>query len=109
MKPRRGEVWLVDLGVAADIPAIVVSVPTEDADRALVTIVSHTSSPRHSRFEASVSVPFLGAGAFDAQTLGTIPHERLVRPLGMLGGSQFAIVERAVRLWLGLPTASAEA
>ena len=108
MKPRRGEVWLVDLGMATDVPAVVVSIQTEDADRALVTIVSHTTSPRHSRFEASVSVPFLGPGAFDVQALGTVPHERLVRQLGTLGGAQLSIVERALRLWLGLPAASSE-
>jgi hypothetical protein len=36
--PRRGEVWLVDLGMAAKVrPAVVISVPAEDVDRALVT------------------------------------------------------------------------
>ena len=31
---RRGEVWLVDLGLAAKTrPAVVLSVPTEDQDR----------------------------------------------------------------------------
>lgn len=60
---RRGEVWLVDLGMAAQArPALVISVPAEDIDRALVTLVPHTTSPRQSRFEAAVSVPFLQAG-----------------------------------------------
>jgi mRNA interferase MazF len=54
--PRRGEVWLVDLGMAAKVrPALVISVPASDADRALVTLVPHTTSPRQSRFEPSVS------------------------------------------------------
>lgn len=66
--PRRGEVWLVDLGMAAKVrPALVLSQPAEDVDRALVTVVPHTTSVRHSRFEASVPVPFLRPGAFDAQ------------------------------------------
>lgn len=48
--PRRGEVWLVDLGMAAKVrPALVISIPAEDADRALVTLVPHTMSPRQSR------------------------------------------------------------
>src|SRR6266851_1073650 len=56
--PRRGEVWLVDLGMAAKVrPAVVISVPADDTDRALVTLVPHTTSPRQSRFEVSVSVP----------------------------------------------------
>lgn len=100
---RRGEVWLVDLGMAAKVrPAVVVSVPAGDADRALVTIVPHTTSPRQTRFEAPVPVPFLKAGVFDAQNLVTIPHAKLVRSLGTLSKTQFAIVERAMCLWLGL-------
>src|SRR5580765_807968 len=110
MTPRRGEVWIVDLGMAARVrPAVVIGVSAEDVDRALVTLVPHTTSPRHSRFEASVSVPFLRAGVFDAQSLITIPHARLIRQVGTLGGAQLAVVERAVRLWLGLPAASSEA
>lgn len=103
--PRRGEVWLVDLGMTAKVrPALVVSVPAEDQDRALVTLVPHTTSPRQSRFEASVSVPFLRAGVFDAQNLITIPHAKLIRSLGALSTAQFAIVERALRVWLGIVT-----
>jgi len=102
--PRRGEVWLVDLGMAAKVrPALVISVPAGDTDRALVTLVPHTTSPRQSRFEASVSVPFLRPGVFDAQNIVTVPHAKLLRSLGTLGTAQLAVVERAVGLWLGLP------
>jgi mRNA interferase MazF len=90
-------------------PAVVISVPAEDIDRALVTLVPHTTSTRQSRFEAAVSVPFLRPGVFDAQNLVTIPHAKLVRPLGKLSGAQLAPVERAVRLWLGLPSTNPEA
>lgn len=101
--PQRGEVWLVDLGLAAKVrPALVISIPADDADRALVTLVPHTTSARGSRFEATVSVPFLRAGAFDAQNLVTIPHAKLIRTLGKLSGTQLAVVERATALWLGL-------
>ena len=110
MNPRRGEVWLVDLGMAAKVrPALVISVPADDIDRALVTVVPHTTSPRQSRFEAAVSVPFLRAGVFDAQNLITSPHAKLIRVLGKLGTAQPMVVERAVALWLGLPTTSSEA
>ncbi|HVB39389.1 MAG TPA: type II toxin-antitoxin system PemK/MazF family toxin [Terriglobales bacterium] len=83
-------------------PALVISVPAHDQDRALVTLVPHTTSPRQSRFEAPVSVPFLRAGVFDAQNLITIPHAKLIRSLGVLSSAQFATVERAVQLWLGI-------
>ena len=101
--PQRGEVWLVDLGLAAKVrPALVMSIPAEDVDRALVTMVPHTTSARASRFEAAVSVPFLRAGVFDAQNLVTIPHAKLIRMLGKLSAAQLAVVERAMVIWLGL-------
>jgi len=44
--PQRGEVWLVDLGMAAKVrPALAISVPVEDIDRALVTLVPHNHEP----------------------------------------------------------------
>ena len=88
---------------------VVISVPADDTDRALVTLVPHTTSPRQSRFEVSVSVPFLRTGVFDAQNLVTIPHAKLVRMLGELGAVQLSAVERAVCLWFGLPSPSSEA
>lgn len=58
--PKRGEVWLVDLGLAAKVrPCLICSVPFEDEDRALVNVLPHTTSPRGSRFEVNVNVPFL--------------------------------------------------
>lgn len=100
--PQRGEVWLVDLGLAARFrPAVVMSIPASDVDRALVTIVPHTTSARGSRFEATVSVPFPGAGVFDAQNVVTIPHAKLIRNLGKLAAAQLAAVERAMAVWLG--------
>ncbi len=37
--PQRGEVWIVDLGMAAKVrPALVLSIPVDDIDRALVTV-----------------------------------------------------------------------
>ncbi len=90
--PRQGEVWLVDVGMAAKVrPA-----------------VPHTTSPRQSRFEASASVPFLRPRVFDAQNLITIPHAKLIRSLGVLGSSRLATVERAVRLWLGIQATTPE-
>ena len=89
--PQRGEVWLVDLGLAAKVrPALVLSIPAVDIDRALATIVPHTTGVRGTRFEAAVSVPFLRAGAFDAQNLVTIPYAKLIRALGTLSASQLA-------------------
>jgi mRNA interferase MazF len=101
--PERGEVWIVDLGLAAKVrPAVVLSVPPGDLDRALVTVVPHTTSLRGSAFEVVVPARFLSAGAFVAQSLVTIPLVKLVRPLGRLQAVQLAQVETAVRRWLGM-------
>jgi mRNA interferase MazF len=101
--PPRGEVWLVDLGMAAKVrPCLVVSVAVEESDRALVTLVPHTTSMRGSRFEVDVPVKFLRSGAFDAQGLVTVPIAWLIRRLGSLSHEQLGHVEAGVRLWLGL-------
>ena len=48
---KRGEVWLVDLGYAAKArPCLVFSIAAEDTDRALTTVVPHTTSVRGTRF-----------------------------------------------------------
>jgi mRNA interferase MazF len=99
----RGEVWQVDLGLAAKVrPAVILSRLAGDNDRALVTLVPHTTAIRGSVYEVAVRVGFLRDGAFDAQNLVTIPHAKLMRRLGKLTDQQLAMVEAAVRHWLGL-------
>lgn len=101
--PNRGEVWLVDLGFAAKTrPCLVLSIPAEDQDRALATLIPHTTSARNSRFEVSLALGFLKPGVFDAQNLITIPHAKLVRKLGNLTAEQLLDIEGAVCDWLGL-------
>jgi len=102
MTPARGEVWLFDLGIAEKVrPALVVSVAFGDADRALVTIVPHTTSLRGSQFEITDSVPFLKPGAFLVQGISTYPHVRAIRKLGVLKPDQFDLVIAGVLRWLG--------
>lgn len=101
--PNRGEVWLVDLGyVAKTRPCLVVSIPAEDNDRALATLVPHTTSVRGSRFEVRIKARFLKDGAFDAQNLVTIPHAKLIRKLGTLQPTEMALIEGTLMLWLSL-------
>lgn len=100
---KRAEVWLVDLGYVAKVrPCLVVSVRPEAVDRALVTLVPHTTSPRRSRFEAAVPLGFLREGAFDAQSLVTVPRVKLIRRLGVLSSAQMIEVDRVLAAWLGL-------
>jgi len=101
--PKQGEVWLVDLGyVAKTRPCLVISIPAQDQDRALATLVPHTTSPRGSRFEVDIKVKFLRSGVFDIQSIVTIPHAKLIRKLGMLSTEQLSDVKKVVRLWLSL-------
>ncbi len=101
---KRGEVWLVDLGYAAKVrPCLVLSIEAEDTDRALTTIVSHTTSIRGTRFEVSLNIRFLKKGAFDAQNIVSISHAKLIRKLGSLTTEQMEQVEDGVKLWLDLP------
>ncbi len=101
--PNRGEVWLVDLGMIAKVrPCLAFSTPALEQDRALVTVVPHTTSARGSRFEVAVKARFLKSGVFDAQNLITIPEAKLLRKLGILTSPQLSLVEDAVRQWLRL-------
>jgi len=98
-RQNRGEVWQVDLGLAAKVrPCLVLSVPYGEEDRSLVTVLAHTTSPRSTRFEVNVKVRFLHPGAFDVQNILTIPAAKLLRRLGSLSPSQMADVEVSVRL-----------
>ena len=101
--PQRGEVWLVDLGLAAKVrPCLVLSIPAAETDRALVTLVPHTTSLRGSAYEVELPLGFLRAGAVDAQGLVTVPLAKLIRRLGDLSTVHLLQVEAAVQSWLGL-------
>jgi mRNA interferase MazF len=99
---------MVDLGLAAKVrPCVVVSVPLEDTDRSLVTVVPHTTSLRQSRFEVTAASPrFLKSGAFDVQGIVTVPTVRLMNRLGTLSGDQIRALEKAICSWLGISIAA---
>ena len=102
MIPKRGEVWLFDCGMAAKVrPVLILSVPFEDADRSVVTVVFHTTSLRDSKFEVRVEIPFLKDGAFAAQSIASYPTVRAIRKLEKLDAMQLAKVEAGVFAWLG--------
>jgi mRNA interferase MazF len=101
---KRGEVWIIDLGMAAKVrPCLVLAGPSDPNDRVLVTVVAHTTSIQGTRFEIPIQVRFLqGQGAFDAQQILTVPQAKLRRKLGVWAPDQMALVEQAVRKWLEL-------
>jgi mRNA interferase MazF len=101
---RRGEVWVVDLGMTAKVrPAVILSTPFREDERALFAIVPHTTALRGGRFEVPVNVRWLEHGAFDVQGLRHIPGSVLVRKLGTLDQSQMGAMLRAIRIWLEIP------
>jgi mRNA interferase MazF len=107
--PDRGEIWLVDLGYVAKVrPCLVISIPALNEDRALATLVPHTTSSRGSRFEVQVQVRFLREGVFDVQNIITIPHAKLLRKLGDLTSEQMVKVEDALLFWLGFEESNTE-
>ena len=101
---KRGEVWLIDLGYAAKTrPCLVFCIEAENADRALTTVVPHTTSVRGTRFEVNLKVRFLQEGAFDPQNIISVSHSKFIRKLGSLTAEQMRQVEDAVKFWLDLP------
>jgi mRNA interferase MazF len=102
MLPQRGEVWLFDCGMMEKVrPVLILSVPFADTDRAILTVVFHSTALRGSQFEVKVEVSFLKDGAFIAQSIATYPTTRAIRRLGVLQHPQFSAVEAAVFKWLG--------
>ena len=100
--PERGEVWQVDFGITQKVrPALVISVPYADEDRALIGVIPHFTTTRGSRFEVSVPVRFLAKGAFLVQGLQAVPPKYFLRRLGTLTPEQTRRVEQVLLFWLG--------
>jgi mRNA interferase MazF len=101
--PNRGEVWMVDLGLAQKVrPALVLNRAFKDTDRALISVIPHTTAVRGSELEVCINVPFLKPGAFLVQNPVTVPAVKAERFLGRLTAPQLVLVETGVRDWLGL-------
>ncbi|MBI4026446.1 MAG: type II toxin-antitoxin system PemK/MazF family toxin [Verrucomicrobia bacterium] len=99
----RGDIWLVDLGLAQKIrPAVILSVAYLEHERALITYVPRTTSLRDTRFEVPHQARGFEPGAFDAQSIGTMPAAKLVRHITSLDAGTLAKVEDVVRSWLAL-------
>ena len=106
LEPKRGEVWMVDLGLSAKVrPCRILNIPIQENDNSLITIITiitHTTSPRSSRFEVEVITNFLRPGVFDTQSIVTVPQSKLIRKLGKLLEKDIVHIENGVRLWLAL-------
>ena len=82
--------------------AVKLSVAYFDHERALITYVPRTTSPRDTRFEVVHEARGFDSGAFDAQSIGTMPAVKLMRRIATLDAMTLARVEGSVRSWLAL-------
>lgn len=93
-KFKPGEVWLVDLGLAAKIrPCLVLSEYPADNELALVVMIPHTTAMRGNRWELAIPKPFLKPGVFHLQQIQSVPLARLERKLGALTADEFQQVK----------------
>jgi mRNA interferase MazF len=100
---ERGEVWQVDFGIVQKVrPALVISIPFSDLDRALIGVIPHTTAVRGSQFEVAFQTPFLSQGAFLVQGIQALPPKYFLRCLGRLNAEQIKRVENALLKWQGI-------
>jgi mRNA interferase MazF len=102
-QPQRGEVWLADCGFTAKVrPVAVVSIPLKPADRALITVIPHTTSLTGSEHEVAVPVRWLATGPFNVQAVFPLAPPRFLRLLGTLPADQLVRLETGLKRWEGL-------
>lgn len=105
MKPKPGEIWLADLGLAAKVrPVRILSRHDPDAPRALTIYAPLTTQHRGSRYEIPVGeLPFLDrTSVVNVQGIGALIEPRLERKLGQLQPALMAKVKDAIRFALDL-------
>ena len=102
--PNHGEVWMIDFGMIAKVrPALILGCDIADEDRMLVTALYHTTSVRGSRWEIPMNVRGLDEGAFDVQSIYSVPVSKLIRRRAVVSDTQLHEIESRVKEWLELP------
>jgi mRNA interferase MazF len=87
MNPRHGEVWLVDMGMAAKThPAVVPIADHLDAPRSLIIHIPITRQNRGSELEVPLGhLPFLEPESVaNVQAIGSLPSVRFEQHLGIV-------------------------
>ena len=93
----------MDFGITQKVrPALVISVPYVDEDRALIGVIPHFTSLHGSRFEVAVPTHFLREGAFLVQGIQALPPRYFLRRLGTLTPEQVQRVEQVLLFWQGI-------
>ena len=99
MNPRHGEVWLVDMGMAAKIrPAVVLIADNLNAPRSLIIHVPITRQNRGSELEVPLGhLPFLEPESVaNVQAIGSLPSVRFEKCLGVLPEADLNKVKTAL-------------
>lgn len=105
MNLKPGEIWLVDLGLAAKMrPVVIVSRYDPNPPRALVIYVPLTTQNRGSPYEVALpKLQFLQRDSVaNVQGLGSVPSARLERKLGELPDEVMLKIKQAILFALDL-------
>ena len=83
---KPGDVWIVDLGLAAKIrPCLILTGQPKSNELDVFTVLAHTTSRRGNRWEIGILKPFLDdQGVFDMQRVATVVRVKLELKLGEL-------------------------
>jgi mRNA interferase MazF len=99
MTPRHGEVWLVDMGMAAKTrPAVVLLADNLSAPRSLIIHIPITRQNRGSELEVPLGhLPFLDPESVaNAQGIGSLPAVRFQKCLGTLPPADLEAIKTAL-------------
>jgi mRNA interferase MazF len=105
MNPKCGEVWLVDLGLAAKLrPVVIVSRQDSNPPRVLAIYIPLTTQYRGSQYEVELpNLSFLNQKSIaNVQGIGSIPIVRLERKLGELPENVMLEIKTALKFALDL-------
>jgi mRNA interferase MazF len=108
MTPRRGEVWLADLGyVEKTRPVIVISRDESNPPRAITTYIPITKENRGSAYEIDLGqLGFLDRGSVaNVQAVATAGTHRFLFRKGVVPPDLLKKVEQALLLRLGMTSA----
>lgn len=93
----KGEVWMVDFGLAAKVrPALLLTGEPSEDELDLVTVLLHTTALRNNQWELNIPKPFLKPGAFHLQQIQTVSTVKLERRLGVLSENEMNLVDNAL-------------
>ncbi len=105
MSPRHGEIWLVDMGMAAKTrPGVVLIADNLNAPRSLIIHIPITKQNRGSELEVPLGhLPFLDkASVANVQAIGSLPSIRFEKRPGVLPAADLEVVKKALVKACGL-------